>query len=75
METQSVYCIPEEDGKMKVVVRKVHFVHLFSIVFPGSLQWVALVQQFVANILGRSSKDITVEARSAGGAYGAKITR
>eukprot|EP01114_Cavostelium_apophysatum_P000968 TRINITY_DN1083_c0_g1_i1.p1 TRINITY_DN1083_c0_g1~~TRINITY_DN1083_c0_g1_i1.p1 ORF type:complete len:1374 (-),score=383.49 TRINITY_DN1083_c0_g1_i1:31-4152(-) len=60
METQSVYCIPDENETMKII---------------GATQWTSMVQSMVARILGKTNSSVSVETRRLGGAFGAKITR
>jgi len=60
METQAVYCIPDEDNRITIY---------------GGLQWASQVQKCVANTLNKKLSDIEVKTRQSGGSYGAKISR
>lgn len=60
METQSVYCKPQENNGMHVI---------------GSLQSSRQVQRVLAGVLGYSENQIQVETMRAGGGYGGKGSR
>ncbi|XP_078252682.1 xanthine dehydrogenase/oxidase-like [Rhinoraja longicauda] len=59
METQICRCVPTEDG----------------LNIQASSQWLALLQEAVADAIGIQAKNINVTTKRVGGAYGAKSTR
>ncbi|KAI5744765.1 hypothetical protein M8J76_005006 [Diaphorina citri] len=59
MEGQTALCVPSEDG-----------VDIYA-----ASQWVTLVQESVAGVLGLPNNRVNVKTRRIGGGYGAKLSR